>query len=146
MSAAKSITASAASEAAEKAAALLARDGRVRLAYLFGSAADPSRASVQDVDVAVLTDPPLSLEEILDLRADLVAATGVDVDLVALNEASIVLAHEIADTGRCLVAAPPEAETDFVVRARARYFDWQHFRDEQWRCVGERLTEPRRGA
>jgi predicted nucleotidyltransferase len=118
----------------------------VRLVYLFGSAADPSRDTVRDVDVAILTEPRLDLDELLRLRADLVAAVGVNVDLVSLNDAPIVLAHEVADSGRCLLAVPPEVETDFVVRARARYLDWKPFRDEQWTRAGERLAEHRRGA
>jgi predicted TPR repeat methyltransferase len=82
----------------------------------------------------------------LRLRADLVTATGVRIDLVSLNEAPIVLAHEIADSGRCLYARSADIETDFVVRARARYLDWQPFREEQWKQSGERSGGHHRGA
>ncbi len=133
--------AAAARAAAERAAAVLARDPRVRLVYLFGSAAAPTRATARDVDLAVLTDPPLTLEQLLALRADAVGAAGAPVDLISLNDASVVLAHEVVDAGCCLYANPPETETDFVVRARARYWDWKPFRDEQWRLSGERLAE-----
>lgn len=132
--------------AAERASAMLARDARVQLVILFGSSVDPDRHDVRDVDLAVLTDGPLDLEESLRLRADLVTATGVPIDLVSLNEAPIVLAHEIADSGRCLFARSPDIETDFVVRARARYLDWQPFRDEQWKQSGERSNGHHRGA
>ena len=63
-----------------------------------------------------------------------------------INEAPIVLAYEIADSGRCLFARSPDIETDFVVRARARYLDWQPFRDEQWKQSGERSNRHHRGA
>ena len=132
--------------AADRAGALLARDPRVRLVFLFGSAADPARAEVRDLDLAVLTEPALDLDGLLRLRADLVAAVGTPIDLVSINDAPIVLAHEIADSGRCLFAASPDIEVDFVVRARARYLDWQPFREEQWRQAGERIEDRRRGA
>jgi predicted nucleotidyltransferase len=119
-----------------------------RLVFLFGSSADEERTEVRDIDLAVLSQPPLALDELMRLRADAVAAAGgLPVDLVSLNDASIVLAHEVADTGRCLYARSPDAETDFVVRARARYWDFKPFLDEQWRLTGERLAErSRRGS
>jgi predicted nucleotidyltransferase len=129
--------------AAEAAAAVLARNPRVRLVYLFGSAADPTSRTVRDVDLGVLLEPSPTFDELLRLRADLGPLAGTEFDLVALDRAPVVLAHEIAETGRCLHANPPEAETDFVVRARARYWDWKPLLDEQWRIMGERLEERR---
>lgn len=120
---------------------VLVEDPRVILVYLFGSAADPGRAVVRDVDRVVLTDTALSFEELLRRRADLVVATGAPIDLVSLNEASVALAHEVVEHGHCLYASPPEAETEFVTRTRARYWDFKPFREEQWRLAGERVKE-----
>ncbi|HSK75912.1 MAG TPA: nucleotidyltransferase domain-containing protein [Thermoanaerobaculia bacterium] len=129
-------------ERAERAARFLAADPRVKLVFFFGSAADPDRKiPVRDVDVAILTDPPLDLWELLGLREDVALAVGGAIDLVSLNEAGVVLTREVADTGRCLYANPPELETDFVCRARMRYFDFKYYLDEQWRMLGERLEE-----
>lgn len=139
------IPAEVARERARRAAAALARDHRVRLVFLFGSAADPSRDLVRDVDLAILTDQRLGLYEGLDLRAEAARAAGGDVDLVFLNEAPIVLAHEVAETGICLHADPPETEAEFVTRARMRYFDFKPYLEEQWKLLGERLEERRRG-
>jgi len=83
---------------AERAATILARDPRVQLVYVFGSTAATSRHP-RDVDLAVLTDPPLSLDELMRTRADLVDAIRAPIDLVSLTEASIVLAHEVAVSG-----------------------------------------------
>lgn len=130
---------------AERTAKALAADGRVRLVFLFGSSAEPGRhIPVRDVDLAILTDPPLSLYELMDLRAEIVRVAG-EVDLISLSEAPIVLAHEVTETGNCLYAEPPELETEFVVRTRMRYLDFKHYLDEQWRLTGERLDERRRG-
>jgi predicted nucleotidyltransferase len=132
--------------AASRAAQELARDSRVKLVYLFGSAADPERKLVRDLDLAVLTDSPLSLDELMRLRADVTATSGVPIDLVSLNEASVVLAHEVAATGTCLYARDPDVETEFITRARSRYWDFKPFLEEQWRLTGERLEERRRGS
>lgn len=131
--------------AVSRAAQVLARDTRVQLVYLFGSAADPDRNFVRDVDLAVLTNPALSFDELMRLRADVVVAVGAPIDLVSLNEASVVLAHEVATSGRCLYTHDPEVETEFVTRAHSRYWDFKPFLEAQWRLTGERLEERRRG-
>lgn len=133
-------------ERAERAARLLAADPRVKLVFFFGSAADPGRKiPVRDVDLAILTDSTLNVWEFMRLHGDAVQAAGGEIDLVSLNEAGIVLAREVVDTGRCLYADPPELETDFVCRARMRYFDFKYYLDEQWRISGERVEERLRG-
>lgn len=119
----------------------------MRLVFLFGSAADRAREAVRDVDLAVLTDHRLGLYEELDLRADAAREAGMDdIDLVSLDRASVVLAHEVAETGICLYANPPESEEEFVARARMRYFDFKYYLDEQWKIIGERIEERRRGS
>jgi len=130
---------------ADRAAQMLARDTRVQLVYLFGSAADSGRKLARDVDLAVLTNPALSLDDLMRLRADVVVAAGAPVDLVSLNDAPTVLAHEVAASGKCLYARDPDVETAFVTRAHARYWDFKPFLEEQWRLTGERLEERRRG-
>lgn len=140
------IPADVARQAAAKAAAALGEDSRVELVYLFGSAADDGRCDAGDVDIAVLTEPPLALDELMRLRADLIAITGAGIDLILLNDASVVLAHEVADSGRCLYARTPDLEVDFVTRARSRYWDFKPFLDEQWRLAGERLEARRNGS
>ena len=131
---------------AERAAGFLARDPRVLLVYVFCSAVAPDRPEARDVDLAVLTNAALSFDDLMRLRADLVDVTRAPIDLVSLNDASIVLAHEVADSGRCLYARTPEIEVDFVTRARARYWDFKPYRDAQWRLAGERLAERQRGS
>jgi len=133
-------------EAAELAARCLEADLRVQLVYLFGSAANSKRPDVRDVDLAILTAPPLSLDEIVRLRADAVAAARLPIDLVSLNHTSVVLAKEVADTGRCLFARSPDIEVQFATRARSRYWDFKPFIETQWRLADERMRERRHGA
>jgi len=132
---------SGARESAERAAHCLAGDPRVQLIYGFGSAFQPDRATVRDIDLAILTDPPLTLEDLTKRQADVISVTGAPIDLVSLNDASIVLAHEIVESGVSLYARATDVETEFVTRARARYWDFRPYRDEQWRLAGERLAE-----
>lgn len=77
----------------------------------------------------------------MHFRADLVRRVPIPIDLVSLNDAPIVLAHEVVDFGRCLYVRDPAVETEFVTRTRARYWDFEPYRDEQWRLAGERQRE-----
>ncbi len=124
---------------AERAGRFLAADPRVKLVFLFGSAADPGRKTVGDVDLAILTDQRLGLYELLDLKADVAQAAGGEVDLVLLNEAGVVLAREVSVTGQCLHADPPEREIEFRTRANMEYRDFKWYLDRQWKILGERL-------
>ena len=125
---------------ARRAASLLAEDPRVEMVYLFGSGADGGREA-KDLDLAIMTKSPLELATLLELRARVVEEVHLPVDLIPLNEASVILCHEIAETGRCLYARRPELETDFVVRSRARYWDFQPFFREQERLARLRSAE-----
>jgi predicted nucleotidyltransferase len=140
------LSAAEARQAAERGARLLAEEPRVLLVYVFGSTVQPGRRAVRDVDLAVLADPPLSLDELLKRRADLAAATGAPIDLVSLSDSPIVLSHEVVEGGICLYARAPETETEFVTRTRARYWDFKPYREAQWQLGGERLAERQRGS
>jgi predicted nucleotidyltransferase len=136
----------AARERAERAARFLAADPRIKLIFLFGSAADPDRKlPVRDVDIAIWAEPEIDFWEFLRLRDRAGDAAGGEIDLVPLNKAGIVLAHEVAETGICLHSEPPELETDFVCRAVMRYLDFKYYLDVQWQLTGERLEERLRG-
>lgn len=130
---------------AREAAAFLALDPRVRLIYVFGSATDPRAAAVRDIDLGIWTEPALSGPDLIQIGARAAAAVGGPIDLVGLNRAPVVLAREVVDSGICLYADPPEMETEFVTRARARYWDFKPFLDLQWHYAGERQAERRRG-
>jgi len=132
--------------AAERVAERLASDVRVRLVFLYGSAADPTRSEVRDVDLAIACLPRLTLADLMRLRADAVAVAGMPVDLIDLTDAGVVLSWEVAETGRCLFVRDPDDEAAFVTRARARYWDFKPSLEEQWRLAGERLDERHRGA
>ncbi|HXO21171.1 MAG TPA: nucleotidyltransferase domain-containing protein [Thermoanaerobaculia bacterium] len=128
-------------ERAERAAQALAADPRVKLVMLFGSVVDPGREVVHDVDLAVQTDPPLSLDELMRLRADVVDSAGPGIDLVSLDGAPILLKRDAVGVGgveggpvptnfsrrialrmKLSPAASPYRSTDAVDRRRKLYF------------------------
>ena len=128
-------------ERATIAAARLAEEPRVRLVFLFGSTAAPDRENVRDIDLGIWTETALDLRELLRLREKAERGLGLELDLVLLNEASVVLAWEVVKYGECLYAADPDEELQFVTRSKHRYWDFKPFLETQWRLTGERLEE-----
>ena len=98
------------------------------------------------MDVAFLARPPLSFDEVLTLNAESSALAEGEIELVQINDAPVVLAYEIADSGRCLFARDPQEEVEFVTRARLRYWDFKPYLEEQSRLSGERQRERLRGS
>ncbi len=128
-------------ESIERAVAMLSAEPRVRVVFLFGSAARPGSVPPRDLDLAICARPPLALPELLQLQGRLQENAGVAVDLVSLDDAPIVLAHEIIEGGRCLYSRSPDDETELVTRTRMRWWDWLPVRERQWQSSGERLED-----
>lgn len=129
-------------DAIERVTGILSADPRVRLVYVFGSAARSGATEPRDLDLAISSRPPIEFAELLRLQGRLQEASrGIPVDLVSLDEAPIVLAHEIVEGGRCLYARSPDDETELVTRTRMRWFDWLPVRERQWQASAERLEE-----
>lgn len=130
-------------ETVKKIAEWLSRDERVKLVYLYGSTVDSKRPSVRDIDLAIYCEPPLSVAEGLSLEENIARDFAVPVQLVHLNKASIVLAHEIAETGICLYSASDVLARDFVVQAKARYWNFKPLikvqRDSAYRRAEARI-------
>jgi predicted nucleotidyltransferase len=123
----------------ERAIEVLAAEPRVRVVYLFGSAARPGATRPRDLDLAVSARPALTLPELLQLQGRLQEALRCELDLVSFDGAPIVLAHEIIEGGRCLYARSPDDETELVTRTRMRWWDWLPVREQQWQASAERL-------
>ena len=115
----------------------------VRLAYLFGSAARGEERASSDLDIAVLfaTLPdPRDLERLI---AELQGTGRLRVDLVVLNTAPPLLAHEVIARGRLLVCGDQDERVRFEVRAIARYLDTGHLRSVQHSYLRERAQAHR---
>jgi len=115
----------------------------VRLAYLFGSSVRGEVRPQSDADVAVLFSGSPPVESLDPLVAELETAAGRGVDLVVLNDAPPLLAHEVVSTGTCLVCRDDDERVRFVARTVSRYLDTAHLRRVQHAYLRERTVAHR---
>jgi uncharacterized protein len=107
--------------------AVLARQGDVVAAYLFGSLARRQVGPLSDVDIAVLLAPELGEEAVVERQLDLMVALD-DLDprelqVTLLNHASPVLVYQVVRDGILFYERSKPQRIDFEVRAMQRYFD-----------------------
>jgi len=121
----------------------------VVLAYLFGSYAKGTARASSDVDIAVLLPYDTPRSKFFDVRLaltnelmDLLHKN--EVDVVVLNEATPLLAHEIVKDGKALyedLAVNPLPE--FLVSVAKRYADTEKFRQLSLRSLATFVEERR---
>jgi len=121
----------------------LESDPRVRLAYVFGSRVHGVQGPLSDVDVALLLDRSLDWDDERRLRARLLALEP-KLDLILLNDATIVLRREVVTGGRCMLCRSEAEQAAFETDSLSRYQDFQPFRRVQQQYLRERV-EQRRG-
>ena len=105
----------------------------VVLAYLFGSHAEGRAGPLSDLDFAVLFAADLPPEAWADRQIKLMGKLmdlfgRDDVDLVVLNRATPVMAHQVATRGCLLFEAQPGTRVDFEVDTLRRYVDTKPLR------------------
>jgi predicted nucleotidyltransferase len=96
-----------------------------------------------DIDVAVLFTGTPAPEDLNRLVADLETASDRTIDLVVLNVAPPLLAHEIISTGSCLLSRDDDERARFEVRAISRYLDTAYLRNIQRAYLRERVDAHR---
>ncbi len=113
------------------AAVLLAEDGNVVFAYLFGGLAAGTVKALSDVDVAVYLRKTSGLAVYkLDLFDRVSRALGTaEVDLVVLNTAPTSLAGRILASRRVLVDKEPFVRHVYESRTLRQFFDF-HRKEE----------------
>jgi predicted nucleotidyltransferase len=122
----------------------------VRLAYLFGSQAQGRTHALSDVDVAVLLAAQLSPLEQSRARLRLMGALMAllqreDVDLVVLNQASLLLRQRVLRDGRLLFANDDRERVRFAAETYRRYLDCRYMYDMLDEAMFARLREGRFG-
>jgi predicted nucleotidyltransferase len=99
-------------------------DGRwgVDAAWLFGSQVRGGRAD-SDIDLAVLFRDQPDGQQLLEARAELEQIAGRPVDVVDLDVASPIIAHQAIKTGRLVADRVPAHRIAFLTRLPDRYED-----------------------
>jgi uncharacterized protein len=106
--------------------------------WVFGSHARAAATAGSDLDLGLLSDPPLELERFRWMD-ELARALGCEVDVIDLATASPLLVWEVLTTGRSIFEADPLFVENFVRRARFAAEDAEQ-RDRMI-LLGQ-LTEP----
>ena len=103
--------------------AVLQQDSQIQAAVLFGSEASGLATSESDIDVAVLYKKKPDVLEIFQFKQHLSDEMHKDVDLVALNDASPILAMQVIKNGLPLYILDQKAYQSFEVRLITDYAD-----------------------
>jgi len=105
----------------------------LQLLVLFGSAVRGRARAQSDVDLAVRCDGPADLDA---LYLAIAPRLGTDrLDLIDLRRAGLLLAFEVARTGRLLFERHPGAFRQFQSLASRRYCDTEKLRRAQRRAI-----------
>jgi len=122
----------------------------VRLAYLFGSLVRGRSNKLSDIDIAVLLDEEryraLDEKEPYGYKAALIAdLMGMlhtnEVDLVVLNEAPPLLAHEVIRTGVVVFCRDERERIAFEVHTKKRYLDTKPLREIKRHYLYQRIDQ-----
>ena len=112
-------------EAVESITKVLHADGRIKIAYLFGSRNRETHSPSSDLDIGFYTEGDYSWDEYMSLYGTLTQMLHSDrLDLVWLNAADPVISFEVICSGRVLFYADAETLNDYELKSRKRFYDY----------------------
>jgi predicted nucleotidyltransferase len=116
----------------------------IAAAYLFGSYASKRPGPQSDIDIAVLLDRAINRKDYgvlkLNVITDLIRILSSDaIDVVILNAATPLLAHEVIKKGKLLFSKDEKGRLEYTVKATMRYLDTIHLRKVQDRILHEKI-------
>lgn len=130
----------------EQLPAVFENEGKVCLAYLFGSLAVNKINDLSDVDIAYLLakNERMSFDQEMEL-ADIVAKTlkTDEVDLIQLNQAPAFFSYKVISTGRVIFCRNKKEKEDFESRIFMQYFDIRPMRDIYFNQMLKHIKENR---
>ncbi len=117
----------------------------VILAYLFGSTVRGDTGRLSDVDIGVLLDEKLSKKDRFDLELKLISEIAIlikknKIDLVVLNEAPLLLAHNIIKNGIILKSDEME-RVKFETKILSMYMDEKYYIKRHTEKTLKRIAE-----
>jgi hypothetical protein len=124
----------------------VAKRREIQAVYIFGSVVSGRTRRDSDIDVALLLNEKSPCLKMLDYRlrvaADISKAIGrSDLDLVILNGAPPVLAHQVLSKGKLVFERSRSARVAFHVRAVNRYLDTEPMRALFRQYLKQRIRE-----
>lgn len=96
--------------------AVLSGHSEIKLAILFGSAAEGRLRPDSDLDVAVAADSSLSSDHVMNLQSELSLVTGREVDLLDLVAVSGTILQEALTKGSLLFVKDHVLYGDLIIR------------------------------
>ena len=125
----------------EVAKAFLVAERKVKFAYLFGSVATGKAGPLSDLDLAVYLDQRV---DFFNHRLSLMEALAKvlkteEFDLVVLNDAPIVLKHEVISDG-VILKEDRHRRVMFETEVLREYLDTAYLREVQFSYLKEKLT------
>ena len=118
----------------------------VLFAYLFGSLARGTAGPLSDVDIAVFIDPLCTpqtgtFDYRSDLPVELQSLLEKEVDLILLNNASMILKYRVLRDGSLIYCRSEKERQLFHEQTVAQYLDFQPFLKVQSYYLHKRLAE-----
>jgi len=129
----------------EKAIELLKQEKRVKLSYLFGSAARDEMGKLSDIDIGVYLDESLSSDKRfklqLELMSELASVLKTDrVDLIVMNDAPLLLNYNIIRYGEP-IKSERQTKVRFEAKILSRYLDRKYCIDRHTSLGIKRIME-----
>ena len=115
---------------------ILARFATIDLAIVFGSVAKNQAGAESDLDIAINTQTPLSVEEKIEIISALAEATGRPIDLVDLREVGEPLLGQIVQHGKMVIGSA----TQKAALLSKHLIDAADFSPYQTRILAERRS------
>jgi hypothetical protein len=104
----------------------LREDGRVRIAYLFGSRGGENHPPSADLDIGLYTEGDLSWDDLISLNCALTGKLHSDrLDLVWLNAADPVISFEVIRSGKVLFHADADTLNDYELKLDTQIRGWK---------------------
>jgi len=116
----------------------------VILAYLFGSTVRGDANILSDVDIAVMLDENLSKKDVLDIELNLISELTHllktdKVDLIVLNDAPLLLNHNIIKTGKVLKCDETK-RVQFETKILSKYLDEHYYIKRHTNIILQRIA------
>ena len=115
------------------------------LAYLFGSTVRGDTGKLSDVDIGVMLDEKLSKKDRFDMELKLISEIGTlikknKIDLIVLNEAPLLLSHNIIKNGIVLKSNEIE-RVKFETKIFSMYMDEKYYINRHTQETLKRIAE-----